>query len=302
MNRRLQGGIERRHLLAGVTATALLAACSGTPPRSRASASPSAAPIPEPRRSPSTPSGPAGGSAAPRQVAAPVSVILARSHVPVLCFHQIRPWRATDSPSARTIITPPQRFADQIATLARTGYTTITPDQLLRYLQFGVRLPDRPVLLTFDDASEGQYTSGLPVLAKYRFTATFFVMTVVLDKPHWLSRDQVRDLHRRGMTIGAHTWDHHPVTGYSGADWRRQLIEPARELSHLTGAPVLFFAYPYGVWNRAALPHVASAGYQAAFQLSGAQDRSRPLLTIRRILAVSDLDGPALIRQLKHAT
>jgi peptidoglycan/xylan/chitin deacetylase (PgdA/CDA1 family) len=229
-------------------------------------------------------------------------VILARSHVPVLCFHQIRPWRAGDSPAARAIITPPQRFADQIAALARAGYTTITPDQLLGYLQFGVRLPDRPVLLTFDDASQGQYTAALPVLTKYRFTATFFVMTVVLDKPHWLSRNQVRELHRRGMTIGAHTWDHHPVTGYAGADWRTQLIEPARELSHLTGAPVRFFAYPYGVWNSAALPHVASAGYQAAFQLSEPQDPARPLLTIRRILAVSHLDGPALIRQLKHAS
>jgi len=229
-------------------------------------------------------------------------VILGRSHVPVLCFHQIRPWRPADSPSARAIITPPQRFADQIAALARAGYTTITPDQLLRYLQSGVRLPDRPVLLTFDDASQGQYTTALPVLVKYRFTATFFVMTVVLDKPHWLSRDQVRDLQRRGMTIGAHTWDHHPVTGYRGADWRTQLIEPARELSHLTGAPVEFFAYPYGVWDQAALPHVASAGYRAAFQLSGRQDPSRPLLTIRRILAVSDLDGPALVRQLKRAS
>jgi peptidoglycan/xylan/chitin deacetylase (PgdA/CDA1 family) len=229
-------------------------------------------------------------------------VILARSHVPVLCFHQIRPWRAGDSAYARTIITPPQRFADQIAALARAGYTTITPDQLLMYLQFGVRLPDRPVLLTFDDASLGQYTTGLPVLVKHRFTATFFVMTVVLDKPHWLSRDQVRDLHRRGMTIGAHTWDHHPVTGYSGADWRTQLVEPARALSHLTGAPMRFFAFPYGVWNQAALPHVVAAGYQAAFQLSEPQDRSRPLLTIRRILAVSHLNGPALIRQLKRTS
>ena len=188
-----------------------------------------------------------------------------------------------------------------MAALARAGYTTITPDQLLGYLQSGVRLPDRPVLLTFDDASQGQYTSALPVLLKHRFTATFFVMTVVLDKPHWLSRDQVRDLHRRGMAIGAHTWDHHPVTGYSGTDWQTQLIEPARGLSHLIGAPVRYFAYPYGIWNQAALPHVTSAGYQAAFQLSAPQDPGRPLLTIRRILAGSHLDGPALIRQMTHA-
>jgi peptidoglycan/xylan/chitin deacetylase (PgdA/CDA1 family) len=219
----------------------------------------------------------------------------------VLCFHQVRPWTAADSPAARSIITPPDRFAGQIATLARAGYTTISPDQLLAYLQFGVALPARPILLTFDDASQGQYTNALPVLRQHRFTATFFVMTVVLDKPRWLSRAQVRDLHRRGMTIGAHSWDHHQVTGYSGADWRIQLAEPARELSRITGQPVRLFAYPYGEWNTAALPHLTAAGYHAAFQLGGAQDASQPLLTIRRMLAVSDMNDRTLIRRLNHA-
>jgi peptidoglycan/xylan/chitin deacetylase (PgdA/CDA1 family) len=53
---------------------------------------------------------------------------------------------------------------------------------------------------------------------KYRVTATFFVMTVLLDKPPWLSRNPVHDLHRWGMSIGAQTWDRHPMTGYSGVD------------------------------------------------------------------------------------
>jgi peptidoglycan/xylan/chitin deacetylase (PgdA/CDA1 family) len=162
-------------------------------------------------------------------------------------------------------------------------------------------LPARPVLLTFDDASEGQYTNALPILRQHRFTATFFVMTVVLDKPRWLSRSQVRDLYRRGMTIGAHSWDHHQVTRYSGADWRIQLTEPARELSRITDQPVQLFAYAYGEWNKVALPHVAAARYHAAFQLSGPQDARQPLLTIRRMLAVSDLNDRRLVHQLDHA-
>jgi len=52
---------------------------------------------------------------------APAPVILARSHVPVLCFHQVRDWAAGDSPSARAMITPPQRFAAQIDALARAA-------------------------------------------------------------------------------------------------------------------------------------------------------------------------------------
>jgi peptidoglycan/xylan/chitin deacetylase (PgdA/CDA1 family) len=238
------------------------------------------------------------GPAAPARSPAPPSVILARSHVPVLCFHQIRDWTEGDSGSARTIITPPQRFDAQMGALADAGYRTITPEQLLAYLQDGTPLPPRPVLLSFDDASEGQYTHALPVLLRHGFTATYFVMTVVLDKSGWLSRDQVRDLSRQGMTIGAHTWDHHPVTHYDEADWRIQLVEPARELGYVLDRPVRLFAYPYGVWNQAALPHVAAAGYEAAFQLSDSQDASQPLFTIRRVMARSDWDGSALLHQI----
>src|SRR5437667_285380 len=99
--------------------------------------------------------------------------------VPCRGLHPVPPelWRTT----------PPQRLAAQLDALARAGYTTITPDQLLAHLRYGTRLPARPVMLSFDDASEGQYTHALPMLLRHRFTATFFMMTVVLDKPRWLS-------------------------------------------------------------------------------------------------------------------
>jgi peptidoglycan/xylan/chitin deacetylase (PgdA/CDA1 family) len=196
------------------------------------------------------------------------------------------------------IITPRRQFEAQMAALAAARFTTITPEQLLAYLRYDTPLPPRPVLLSFDDASAGQYTNALPVLLRHGFTATFFVMTVVLDKPGWLSRDQVRALHRQGMTIGAHTWDHHPVTRYAEADWRIQLVEPARALERILDRPVRLFAYPYGLWNQAALPRVAAAGYEAAFQLSDRQDASQPLLTIRRVMAVSGWDAPALLHHV----
>jgi peptidoglycan/xylan/chitin deacetylase (PgdA/CDA1 family) len=221
--------------------------------------------------------------------------------VPVLCFHQVRDWRSGDGPSARGIITPPRRLAEQLAALADAGYTTITPDQLVSYLKYGASLPPRPVMLSFDDGSEGQYTNALPLLLRHHFVATFFVMTVVLDKPAWLSRAQVRELHSHGMTIGAHTYDHHSVTGYTGADWHTQLVQPAQQLTRLTGQPVRYFAYPYGVWNQAALPHLHAAGYQAAFQLADRQDPRDPLLTIRRIIAPSGWNGTALMHAIHNS-
>jgi peptidoglycan/xylan/chitin deacetylase (PgdA/CDA1 family) len=161
----------------------------------------------------------------------------------------------------------------------------------------GARLPAKPVLLTFDDGSAGQFTDALPILRRHRFVATFFVMTVVLDKPGWLTRDQVRALDRAGMTIGAHTWDHSAVPNYASSDWRTQIDEPTRELSELVGHPIRLFAYPFGLWDPAAIPHLWGAGLRAGFQLADSLDRLHPLWNLRRIIT-PEWTGRRLLREI----
>jgi peptidoglycan/xylan/chitin deacetylase (PgdA/CDA1 family) len=129
--------------------------------------------------------------------------------------------------------------------------------------------------------------------------ATFFVMTVVLDKPGWLSRGEVRALDRAGMTIAAHTWDHHPVTQYTAADWPRQLIEPRDELAGIVGHPVRLFAYPDGLWSPAAFPYLQHGRFTAAFQLAGKLDAADPRWTLRRII-VPSLTGTQLLRAIRQ--
>ena len=124
-----------------------------------------------------------------------------------------------------------------------------------------------------------------PQLEKHHFTATFFIMTITLDKPNYLSSDQIKALDRMGMTIGAHTWDHHRVTRYTDADWDTQIADPTAQLAQITGHPINYFAYPYGLWNDQAISHLKRAGFVAAFQLESDMDRAAPLLTLRRVVA-----------------
>src|SRR5260221_3233555 len=77
------------------------------------------------------------------------SVILARKQVPILCYHQIRDWKPTDSKISRTYIVPPAAFAAQMRMLADSGYHTISPDQLYNYLISGTKLPAKTILLRF---------------------------------------------------------------------------------------------------------------------------------------------------------
>jgi peptidoglycan/xylan/chitin deacetylase (PgdA/CDA1 family) len=287
-----------RLVVAGMAAA--LVSCSGP---GRPATADRTDPTPRPAATSTSRRGqPSGGRGpAPRARPASARLIAARAHIPVLTYHQVRNWRPTDSPAARQLITPPAMFAAQMAALDRAGYTTISGTRLVDHLLTGARLPPKPVLVSFDDASQGQYTTALPILRRYRFVATFFVMTVVLDKPRWLSRAQVRRLDRLGMTIGVHTWDHQPVPRYHGSDWRVQLNRPARELGRLVGHPVRLFAYPYGRWTRAAFPHLRQAEYVAAFQLAGPMDRTGPQWTIRRIMVPPTWSGATLLGRIAHS-
>ena len=222
------------------------------------------------------------------------SVILARKQVPVLCYHQIRDWRPTDSKTSRDYIVPPAAFAAQMRMLADNGYHTISPDQLYSYLISGTRLPEKPILLSFDDTDLDQYTVAFPEMKKYGFKGVFFIMTVSLGRPHYMSRDQVRELSDAGNTIGSHTWDHHNVKKYEGNDWVIQLDKPTRQLEQITGKNIRYFAYPFGLWNEAAFPELKKRGFVAAFQLNEKPDQKDPLYCIRRIIVPGTWNGNIL--------
>jgi peptidoglycan/xylan/chitin deacetylase (PgdA/CDA1 family) len=240
--------------------------------------------------------------ATPARTAAPktdAASMAARANVPVLCWHQIRAATAADSARDRAYIVSPKALAAQLAALDRAGYHPVTGEALVAHVAIGKPLPRKPVLLTFDDGSAAQYTRALPLLRRHHFVATFFPMTVVLGKPGWLTSGQVRKLDRAGMTIGAHTYDHHAVPDYAGEDWDTQLVAPAAKLARLVGHPVRLFAYPFGLWDREAFAHLDGSGYVAAFQLADKLDRGDPLWTLRRII-VPELSGADLLRQLRR--
>jgi peptidoglycan/xylan/chitin deacetylase (PgdA/CDA1 family) len=229
-----------------------------------------------------------------------VAAIASRANVPVLCYHQIRPLTASDAAEDRTYIVPPKVLDAQLTALQRAGFASVSADDVAAHMAAGKPLPRKPVLITFDDASAGQYTRALPILRRHGFNATFFIMTVVLGKQGWLSRGQVRALDREGMQIAAHTWDHSAVPSYAEDDWRVQISEPKAQLEAIVGHRVDAFAYPFGQWNAAATGHLRDAGFRIAFQLSDAIDPAAPMLTVRRVLVGPDVSGRELLTMIRR--
>ncbi len=242
--------------------------------------------------------------AAEKQAARPqpatTEEILKKKEVPVLCYHQIREWRASDSKTAKEIIVPVQLFKDQIKMLHDSGYNTILPEEYYNYLVNGTKLPENPVMITFDDSDGEQFTIGNEVLKQYGYKGVYFLMTVSLNRPRYMTKEQVKQLSDEGNCIAIHTWNHQNVPSYkTEADWNLQVAQPKKMLEALTGKKIEFFAYPYGLWNKEAFEPLKQHGVKAAFILATKKDPTEPLFTLRRIIASAFWSPAALNRSMK---
>lgn len=213
------------------------------------------------------------------------ATILQRKQVPVLCYHDIKDWKPGLRQSMKEYIVPVAAFKEQMQSLADSGYQTITPEQYYNHLTKGATLPEKPIIISFDDADLEQYTIGAAELEKHNFKGVFFVMTIVIGKKNYMSSEMIKDLSDKGHVIGSHTWDHHNVKNYTAEDYKVQFAGSRDKLQSITGKPVEYFAYPFGVWNEAALPQLEQSGYKGAFQLSASKrDSTLPLYTLRRMI------------------
>ena len=220
---------------------------------------------------------------------ADAKTILARKQVPILCYHQVRNWKEGDGPMTKDYTVETQNFKNQMKMLSDSGYNTILPDQLYAYLNEGKALPNKPIMLTFDDTVLDQFTTVNPTLKKYGFKAAYFIMTVSIGKKgkfvNYMNAEQIKQLSDEGNTIGSHTYDHKNFKKYEGKDWEEQLDKPTKKLEEITGKKIEYFAYPFGLWNAQGFPELKKRGFKMAFALADKRDEKDPLMCVRRIIA-----------------
>lgn len=240
-------------------------------------------------------------AAAPAVEPADAATILARKQVPILCYHRIRDWKPSDGKSGKDYIVQIQNFKEQMKMLADSGYQTILPDQLQAYLTTGAPLPPKPLMLTFDDNVLDQYTVALPELKKNGFKGVFFIMTVTMGKPGYMSRAQIKELADAGHMIGSHTYDHQNVKKYVDQDWVTQIEKPSKQLEEIVGQPIQYFAYPFGLWNKEAIPELQKRGFTHAYILATSRDEQDPLFTIRRMIASGHWSSRTLYRSMVNS-
>lgn len=162
-------------------------------------------------------------------------------------------------------------FALQMQYLADEGWHT----RRVRDLCTTERLPEKTVVVTFDDGYADNYAAGFCLLARLGFCATWFIVTANigqtagwsdpgLPRRRLLEAAQLREMNSAGMEIGAHSRHHADLTALTPAALREEVHGARTELAQILAHDVASFAYPYGRYGAAAVAAVGAAGYERA--------------------------------------
>jgi len=132
--------------------------------------------------------------------------------LPILMFHHAGETPAGADELRQGLTVSTADLEAQMAYLKQAGYQPVTEAQLFKALYSGEALPAKPVMLTFDDGYTDNYQVVAPILEKYGFTATFYIITDMVGNPEHMTWEQVVALDRKGMDIGSHSATHPDLT------------------------------------------------------------------------------------------
>lgn len=220
--------------------------------------------------------------------------------VPILCYHRV-------GSRASPMIMPPDTFEAQMAYLAHNNYRVIRLGDLIEFLEGKGQLPERAVVITFDDGHISSYQHAYPVLRKYGFPATFFLYTDFLNAGQALHWSQIHEMAQSGLIdFQAHSKSHANLVvrlpGETEQHYRERLsaeIRTPRDLiqRNLPGK-VTHYAYPFGDANETVLEGLAQTGYELGLTVnSGGNPFYAHPLMLRRTMIL----GGASMQKFKAA-
>lgn len=226
------------------------------------------------------------------------------ANVPILMYHYISTSPSPTDKIRVNLSVPPEMFEAQLQLLADAGYTTISLFDVYNHLATGQALPDKPIILTFDDGYVDNYEHAFRILKARGMVGTFFVLTAPADagQPAYLSWPQIKEMSDAGMDIQLHAKEHVDLRGRSFDNLVWHIIGGRQSIEGHTGKPVVFMAYPSGKYDDAVLNFLKTNNFWAAVTVHNGQQHTldNPLLWSRiRISGQASLDSFARLLGIK---
>lgn len=177
--------------------------------------------------------------------------------VPILMYHKVSP-----NFFKSNLRVNPEEFEKQIKYLKEQGFSSLSFEDFILWRKEEGPLPKKPVIITFDDGYEDNYLYAYPVLKKYGFSATIFLIVGKLDKEiRWerekrrpnsklLSWDKIKEMKENGMDFGSHTISHPDLTKILRKQIKWEIRKSKRIIEKNLNQKVVVFSYPFGKHNK----------------------------------------------------
>lgn len=214
-----------------------------------------------------------GASATP-ETNAPQKASVPINGAVILQYHHV-----SETTPAITSVTPAQ-FREQMAYLADNGFNVISLKALVDAIHAERSLPEKSIVITFDDGYKNIAENAHPILKEYGFPYTLFVAIEPIEKGYreMMSWAQLEQLAAEGADIANHSWAHEhlirKLPGETDQAWAERIehniLSTEEAIRQATGHNLKMLAYPYGEYNAKLQNMLARHGYIAVGQQSGA--------------------------------
>ncbi|MDF2503947.1 polysaccharide deacetylase family protein [Clostridium sp.] len=185
--------------------------------------------------------------------------------VPVVMYHSV-----SNEPTLGNLRITKDNFEAQMKYLKDNGYYTLTMDEVNDFITKNKPIPEKSVALTFDDGYEDNYTNVYPVLKKYGFKATVFVVTSSVDKDStYLTSAQLKDMQANGVDIQSGTYANTKLGDLTMVQQLKSLQNSKQFLESLLNKKVNYVSYPFGSYNANTLDAANKAGYVLGLSRDG---------------------------------
>jgi peptidoglycan/xylan/chitin deacetylase (PgdA/CDA1 family) len=204
--------------------------------------------------------------------------------VPILMYHHVQPLAEATKLGYAPLTVDKDVFERQLAYLIEQRYTTITLDSLVEALQNHKKIPERSIVLTFDDGYFDMYTYVFPLLKQYNLTGNFMISTGLLGNTDYMKWSQVKEMSNDShVSLYNHTWSHNAVGQSDKERIDFELEMSTQDFVNNIGHMSTVFAYPYGSYSNLAIKELKAHGFTAAVTTeAGRLQCESTLMTLKR--------------------
>lgn len=200
------------------------------------------------------------------------------SDTPILMYHHIQDVSKNANTAEKNLSLSPAKFEEEVKFLSDSGYKTATLAELFN------DLPEKRVVLTFDDGYKDLITNAFPILKEYGFRGVVFIIVNNVGNPGYADWDDLKKLRDQGWEIGSHSLTHPDLKIASDETAKKQIVESKKILEDKLDITIEFFCYPSGKYNQKTIDLLEAAGYLGAVTIdSGRENLKTNIFELKRL-------------------